>query len=1310
MKKRILETALAILAVLAIPAAADWSEPIRCELLRNGMELHLKITGKNPRIHDFTAKLPTGEYSSLELSYTAEGLPPAFSGNIFFHGPEDRDFTAARRIPLRNLCGDGKRHDVKIPLPESWRNLKEVTALRMDPADGAAGGTLILHQVKFVKTSGAKQPVWDKENEFAGWGHPLHAEYHIDRGIAVIDIRGASPRICNFDVAVETSPYRAVEIKYRAEGVPPKTTGNLFFNHAGEADFSAGRRIPLRGLLNDGKWHLLKAELPSGWTAGKVVTALRLDPADQAFSGKIEIESIRFTAGTVRSAEELACSGWPSVKPLLPTHDGDQKLPEHYWSGRMIFSPDDKGEKPVPFAMRRWFECPENLSRALLQITADDRFAVWINGRAVANRLGEHAWDEPVSIEVTDLLQPGRKNLICVEYVNISGPGGVLLELGMLDGKGTVHKMVSDDKFKTAARPDGNQWTRPEFDDSSWGPVKTAAAPPAPPWRRVLPFRSLKRLGTGRLVEFSAPKTAIAGKPFRLALKIDAAEAIPAQKMTVKLFTLPWNVALPEKEVNLPAIPKGSSELAVDIPLPRYFSDCRMKFVLTPSAVIFDKPLSAEFSYKGVPVNKKNVSFEVRKTAVGPRLFADGRPIYMLTGNVHVGDVQSPSRLEQVPVNFRTCHIKQNAPYKIWIRGLDGQYDFSVIDRCAETRLQIDPNAYLIFSIVLGLPHEFSRDFADDISRRADGSTFRSSALTVQPGSKRCREITDRALAALVKHCEQAPYASRVAGFLVAEGETMEWQYWGSSGDASAGSLIDYSPGALKTYRERTGGEMPSPEERMTPKAGLFYDPATQSPLIRCNQFFSDIIAERLIESCRVMKQAMTVPKLVGAYYGYHFEYSNCREKRQMAGHNRLREVLDSGVVDFLVSPPSYSSRNIGNSGADMKPFTSISQAGVLSLIDDDTRTHTIHYSGCFQTLTPQQTRSVMRRNLGQYLCRQEPVWLLPLQEGREFDGPETLHDLKIFRKAAEFQMRSAVGRHPEIAVVVDERSYDLLAPDGQPVRQEPICYYEKDGSVHYSRRRRDRLTGNLISGQIERLAKIGAPVDYLLASDVGKNLDRYKLWIFLDVFQYDNAFLDAVKQLRQRKTSLVWCYAPGLISNGRIDVANMERLTGFKLRSLPGPGSPAVEMFSKSGPALLMGYPEEIEPRFAVADPAAAIRGCYHDNGAPAVAEKQIGKSDNWFFGGNCIDTEVWRRLARQAGVHLYLDTGDTLFANDRFVTVHARTAGRKLIRLPRKSEVWDLFSGTRVSETTEEFAFDAALHESRIFFLGKLKELNLD
>ena len=83
-------------------------------------------------------------------------------------------------------------------------------------------------------------------------------------------------------------------------------------------------------------------------------------------------------------------------------------------------------------------------------------------------------------------------------------------------------------------------------------------------------------------------------------------------------------------------------------------------------------------------------------------------------------------------------------------------------------------------------------------------------------------------------------------------------------------------------------------------------------------------------------------------------------------------------------------------------------------------------------------------------------------------------------------------------------------------------------------------------------------------------------------------------------------------------------------------------------------------------------------------------------------MNTQFLMQLLKESGVHLFSETGDPLEANDSLVVLHARTPGVKKIRLPRKADVLDVYSNRIIARNTDVFEFNAALHETKLFYYG--------
>ena len=98
------------------------------------------------------------------------------------------------------------------------------------------------------------------------------------------------------------------------------------------------------------------------------------------------------------------------------------------------------------------------------------------------------------------------------------------------------------------------------------------------------------------------------------------------------------------------------------------------------------------------------------------------------------------------------------------------------------------------------------------------------------------------------------------------------------------------------------------------------------------------------------------------------------------------------------------------------------------------------------------------------------------------------------------------------------------------------------------------------------------------------------------------------------------------------------------------------------------MGTPKlKIAPVFVVRG-ADEVLGTY-PGGTVGVTASRTGKATTVFCGPYQTDLGFLMSVAKRAGVHLYSDSRGPMEANERFFTLHARTAGTKTIRLPRKT-----------------------------------------
>ncbi|WAU83283.1 family 78 glycoside hydrolase catalytic domain [Streptomyces sp. Qhu-G9] len=176
---------------------------------------------------------------------------------------------------------------------------------------------------------------------------------------------------------------------------------------------------------------------------------------------------------------------WVSAPPALtdaPSFEGSA------W----IWFPEGEPATSAP-AATRWFrrvvELPDAVTAATLAITADNVYAVSVNGTEVARTdlaTDNQGWRRPAVVEVLAPLRTGR-NVLAVEATNATvGPAGLIAVLSLRTATGE-QRIITDDSWRSTDKEPAADWRGADFDDSGWPAAKEAADWGAGPWGKVVP-------------------------------------------------------------------------------------------------------------------------------------------------------------------------------------------------------------------------------------------------------------------------------------------------------------------------------------------------------------------------------------------------------------------------------------------------------------------------------------------------------------------------------------------------------------------------------------------------------------------------------------------------------------------------------------------------------------------------------------------------------------------------------------------------------------------------------------------------------
>jgi hypothetical protein len=241
--------------------------------------------------------------------------------------------------------------------------------------------------------------------------------------------------------------------------------------------------------------------------------------------------------------------------------------------------------------------------------------------------------------------------------------------------------------------------------------------------------------------------------------------------------------------------------------------------------------------------------------------------------------------------------------------------------------------------------------------------------------------------------------------------------------------------------------------------------------------------------------------------------------------------------------------------------------------------------------------------------------------------------------------------------------------------------------------------------------------------------MKRYKLIIFLNCFHLtnDQRALIRRKALNQGRTVL-WCYAPGLFNEAKTSVPAMRELTGMNLMRAEKPdrvqarialtedgarlgsqiqpvhptGSAATAAARPTALPGIIGHQDVWAQLFFVDDPQATALGHLEGRKEVALAMKRMKSWTSIYTLNPVLPAAFLRALARHAGVHLYNDRDDTLYASRSFLTLAADAAGHRRLKLPRRCDVFDPFTGEWIGRGVKTFEREFQPKETVIWRLA--------
>ena len=443
---------------------------------------------------------------------------------------------------------------------------------------------------------------------------------------------------------------------------------------------------------------------------------------------------------------------------------------------------------------------------------------------------------------------------------------------------------------------------------------------------------------------------------------------------------------------------------------------------------------------------------------------------------------------------------------------------------------------------------------------------------------------------------------------------------------------------------------VPTLKERLEVDEDGWRNPAKSRLVPDYFECHNAVTVDLISRFAKAAKDATGGRKLVAAFYGYTQDEAWGIE----ADHRAPSALYRCPYVDILSAPHTYNRREPGGDGSMRQYLASAALHGKLFIDEADDRTFLeLAKKDRAEKVIPgyiaanvEDSVHVLFREFGNAVTHGVGLWYMDIRKDN-FRDPALVAACCRARKWAQRANAHPRGRHSEIALVSNPESEFYMA---------------------YRRTEANAIGTSLYHRQMPVFHRTGVPFDWYLIDDLDAVAESgAKVVVFLDCEYMNDRHRAQVERLKSHGRTLVFFHAPGYVTEEGLSTKVMERVCGFQLKKAGrGPLSARDCATGK-----LSGYADMQLGLFAPVvkdgvEPIAYGTGCLSNE--TVIAKKDFGNWTGVFAAVTALSSDHVRRICRDAGVHVYTDSGAVFSANDSWAMIHTRKEGDYTIRFPGK------------------------------------------
>lgn len=758
-----------------------------------------------------------------------------------------------------------------------------------------------------------------------------------------------------------------------------------------------------------------------------------------------------------------------------------------------------------------------------------------------------------------------------------------------------------------------------------------------------------------------------------------------------------------------------------------------------------------------------------------PAVVADGKVYPPMT--ITLLQSTHPEYLRKLgEAGLRIFYIMVNA---VWLeegeQAPDRDPAVSRFVRIAEDLLREVPEAKIMIRVYLAPDAEWCDKYPDDLMRFNDGS--------VQPvnvrgtdycgmyciGSDRWRRDAAYTLKCFMEKIDRTSQSHAVIGYFLGAGGSSEWYHGNALTDFARKKYAGFSPAFRTRYVEfltkKYGTDdalrkawkredvsladppIPNWEERefivaddkyiaalerqnflLRPEdadpfadlaLGIILNPDRNQMLVDFYLTWHHATAGSVLHLAAVIRERYGKTKLVGAFYGAW----GSTAFHDFGTAAAVLPILDSGLVDFLAAPGTYTNRQPGGYIGQREMMDSFRLRNMIFIAEDDERTYinTDFYRDLMEQYTVQDSLKVLKREFGRNICQETQSWWFDMSGQPEWEKSSSGSQTRARGWYEDPEILALFKRQQEIA----EYAYSLP----RKKRNEIACIVDQESILYVS----DYLNTSLLDHyRGTDWSRIGAGMDYYFHDDMDNpDMPDYKLYFVVNAFALSRSERRTMKEKFARNgASAIFLYAPGIImtdaDDRRMSLDHISDLIGMNVSMFNGTHSPCYRLEEEKREFLPFGdfdrtygfldrglksnislaqmkMPPFMNPGFFIDDPDAVVLGRYRIDGKPALAMKK--QPEGWtsiYSAPQFMRSELIAGFAQMAGCHLYVHTDDCLYASRNFVTIHAAFTGNRRLCFPAPCDPFEVYEKKFYGKNVREITLNLRKGETKMFCLA--------